>query len=233
MVTIRACINREKANLKHVLELFLYPEDDLSTIDITLDKTQVNELNQFFMDGEEFDFSSYQKSFCGFGLFYAFSAHVTEQNKDPFLQTVWDMFYDYRDKTDWHQWRGQFSPGGGALFAEGFLKYELYLAEDEPYFDNIRNYDSDWFDTTTAFLAAAKLFSNQTNYELFIYHFANHLADITKKEAPSLGSVQEMIRNEDQETIINVLASLACLEAQDFDKINLSLIPDGDIEVWD
>jgi len=42
-----------------------------------------------------------------------------------------------------------------------------------------------------------------------------------------------MIRNEDQETTINVLAFLACLEAQDFGKINLSLIPDGEIEVWD
>lgn len=218
---------------KHVLELFLYPEDDLSTVDITLDKTQVNELNQFFTGGEEFDFKSYQNSFCGFGLFYAFSAHVTEQNKDPFLKTVWDMFSDYIDKTDWHPWRGQFSPGGGELFAEGYLKYGLYLAEDEPYFDNIINYDSDWFDTTTAFLATVKRVSSQSTYGLFIYQFALNLADITKKEAPSLDTIKDLIRNEDQETIINVLASLACLEAQDFEKISLSLIPYGDIEVRD
>ena len=178
--------------------------------------------------------SELQKNiFCGFGLFYAFSAHVTKENKDKFLKTVWDMFYDYRDKTDWHNWHGQFSPGGGALFAEGFLKYELDLAEDEPYFDNVRNYDSDWFDTTTAFLAAVKQFSRQSTYELFIHQFAQNLADITKKKAPSLGSVQEMIRNEDQETIIKSLASLAGLSTQDFDKLSLSLIPDGDIEVWD
>ena len=218
---------------KHVLELFLCPKDDLSNVDIKLEQSQVIRLNQFFISNEEFDFSSYQNIFCGFGLFYAFSAHVTKENKDVFLKTVWDMFYDYRDKTGWHNWHGQFSPGGGALFAEGFLKYELDLAEDEPYFDNVRNYDSDWFDTTTAFLAAVKQFSRQSTYELFIYQFADHLAGITKKEAPSLNSIKAMTRKEDQKIIIKSLASLAGLSTQDFDKLSLSLIPDGDIEVWD
>ena len=220
-------------SLKYVLEQFLDPEEQLSNSNFTLDSKQIAELNQFFLTNEEFDFSSYEDCFCGFTLFDSFSAHVTERNKDAFLKTVWDMFYDYRDKTDWHNWRGQFFPGGGALFFEGFLKYELCLAEAEPSFQNISAVYSEWFDTTTAFLAAAKRYSNQTTYELFIHQFAQNLADITKKKAPSLGSVQEMIRNEDQETIIKLLASLACLKTQDFDKIDLSMIPNGDIEVWD
>ena len=226
-------MNRKKASLKHVLEQFLDPEEQLANSAHTLGPKQIAELDQFFLTGEEFGFSSYKDCFCGFALFNSFSAHVTKRNKDTFLKTVWDMFYDYRKKTDWHNWRGQFSPGGGALFFEGFLKYELCLAGTVPSFQSMGALDSEWFDTNTAFLAAAKRYSNQSTYELFIHQFALSLADITKKEAPSLGSFQEMIRNEDQETIIKVLASLACLEAQDFDKIKLSLIPDGEIEVWD
>jgi len=218
---------------KHVLEIFLDPDENLSLKKLVLNHRQLKQLNQFFLSGRRFDFSSYEDCFCGFSLFDSFSANVTEQNKDSFLKTVWEMFHDYRDKTDWHNWIGQFSPGGGELFFEGFLKYELCLAGAEPSFQNISAVDSEWFDTTTAFLAAAKRYSNQTTYELFIHQFAQNLADITKKKAPSLGSVQEMIRNEDQETIIKSLASLAGLSTQDFDKLSLSLIPDGDIEVWD
>lgn len=226
-------MNGEKPNLKHVLELFLSPKDDLSNVDIKLDQAQVIKLNRFFIDSEEFDFSSYEDCFCGFTLFHSFSSHVTKENKDMFLKAVWDMFYDYRAKTGWHNWSGQFSPGGGALFAEGFLKYELCLAGTKPSFENMGAYDSEWFDTTTAFLAAVKRFSSQSTYGLFIHQFAQNLAKIMKKEAPSLGYVQAMTEKEDQETIIKSLASLAGLSTQDFDKLGLSLIPDGDIEVWD
>lgn len=179
-----------------------------------------------------FDFSQYEDCFCGFSLFDSFSDYVTEQNKDAFLRTVWNMFYDYRKKTDWHNWRGQFNPGRGALFFEGFLKYELCLAGHEPCFNAITAIDHEWFDTTKEFLAAAKRYSNKRAYELFIHQFARNLADITNMEVPSLGSIQKMIGNGNQETIAHVLASLACLEAKDFDKIGLSLIPDGEIEIW-
>jgi hypothetical protein len=216
--------------LKHVLEQFLDPEEDKWST-LTLEAKQIAELEQFFLTGREFDFSQYKDCFCGFSLFNNFSDYVTEQNKDAFLRTVWNMFYDYRKKTDWHNWNGQFLPGGGALFFEGFLKYELCLAGHEPCFDDITAIDHNWFDTTTEFLAAAKRYSNKRAYELFIHQFARNLADTTNMEVPSLGSIQKMIRNGNQETIVHALASLACLGAKDFDKINLGLIPDGKIEL--
>lgn len=158
---------------------------------------------------------------------------MTELNKDGFLQTVWKMFYDYRDKTGWHNWRGQFNPNGGPLFGEGFLKYELHLVGNEPSFHNLSAYDSEWFGTTTAFLAAVQRYSNQTTYDLFMYQFSHKLADVMKKEAPSHSFVQEMMRKDCLETTINFLASLADLSKQDFDKLNLTLLPDGTIEVLD
>lgn len=94
-------------------------------------------------------------------------------------------------------------------------------------------YDHEWFDKTTAFLAAVKQFSSQSTYELFIHQFAGHLADTTKKEAPSLSFIKAMTRTEDQKTIINSLASLEDLSTQDFEKIALSSIPEGYIEALD
>lgn len=217
---------------KHILEIFLDTDENLIFLkNRVLNHRQIDELNQFFFDVRPFDFNSFKDCFCGFTLFDSFSSHVTDQNKNAFLQTVWNMFYDYRDKTGWHNWKGQFSPGGGALFAEGFLKYELCLAGTEPSFENMDAYDTEWFDTTTAFLAAVKGFSSQSTYGLFIYLFADQLAGITKKESPPLDLVQAMTKKEDQESIIDLLASLASLSTQDFDKLSLSLIPDGDIEV--
>ena len=216
--------------MKHVLEEFLDPEEDgCSTL--PLEAKQIAELEKFFLSGKEFDFSQYEDSFCGFSLFFSFSDYVTEQNKDAFLRTVWNMFDDYRKKYNWHQWSGRFYPGGGALFFEGFLKYELCLAGHEPCFNSMCDIDPNWFDTTTEFLAAAKRYSNKRAYELFIHQFARNLADITNMEVPSLGSIQKMIRNGNQETIVHLLASLACLEAKDFDNIILSEIPHGEIEV--
>jgi len=225
-------------NQEHVLDTFLATEQNSFLFEnLSISKKKIKELERFFAEGGKFEFfgrfDNHENYYCGFALFNTFAPFVSNQTKEYFLKTVWDMFADYPCKYNdyWHPWHGSFSPGGGALFAEGFLKYEIYLAEDEPYFDNIRNYDSDWFDTTTAFLAAVKQFSSQSTYGLFIYQFANHLAGITKKETPSLSSIKALTRKEDQKTIINLLASLANLSTQDFEKIALSWIPDGDIIV--
>ena len=76
--------------------------------------------------------------------------------------------------------------------ADKLVEVTIINKAEEVLLDNLVNpLRSIGFDTTIALLAAAKRYSNQTTYELFIHQFALNLANITKKEAPSLGSVQE------------------------------------------
>ena len=107
------------------------------------------------------------------------------------------------------------------------------MAGTEPNFYSMTNYDTEWFDTTTAFLGAVKMFSNQTTCGLFIHQFSQNLAVINGRKPPTLGSIQEMIKKANQEAIIDFLASLVGDDAPDFDKILLREIPNGSLEICD
>ena len=72
-------------------------------------------------------------AFDGFAFFDAFIELVDESEVDSFLKITWFMFSDYRSKTDWHPWYGQFDPLSGEprdarrcqLFRRGFVCHEL------------------------------------------------------------------------------------------------------------
>ena len=129
--------------------LFNFTTDEDYSIDFEVTNEHQPLINKILKELTYEEYETFVKQlddrwFLGFEFFDRCIDFVVEENKEKFLELVWDMFFDQMDssKTEgWHPWLGQFNPLDGLeteddfesrnarWFREGAIRYEI--AEDD------------------------------------------------------------------------------------------------------
>ena len=164
----------------------------------------------------------------GFEFFDGCIDFVDEENKEKFLELVWDMFCDQMDsrKSDgFHPWMGQFNPLRGISteddfetrasrwFREGTIRYEFSIYSDEDILIPLGyTYSYGWWRNIEHFLKEVCEFQTKD----FLMNLLVRLGNRLKKDG-QLNLVEEMSKDE-------LLETFQIWAGSDLDYIDISIL---------